>query len=116
MTPYAILKVRPQDGDDYIRTVYHSLAKDQHPDRPGASGTPGLDWYAITAAYKQINTQEKRDALVAQYKLLAGRCEACSGLGVMGGARVRLSLRVCDACNGEGGVGRPRRFAKHRKL
>jgi DnaJ-domain-containing protein 1 len=45
--PYAVLLVRMTDTDTTIRKRFHQLAEHQHPDRDGANGKPGPQWFAI---------------------------------------------------------------------
>lgn len=100
LTPYAVLRLRPSATDDEVRQRFHALAKDQHPDRDGASGVPGPAWHALTAAYTSIKTQAKRDAWERLEALHSRRCKVCAGTGTAGG---RLGgVKICASCRGEG--------------
>ncbi len=101
-TPYAALMVRPADSDETIRAQFHALSKEQHPDRAGADGVPGKEWYDIVAAYTAIKTLAAREALARRMAALSGFCTACTGSGVRGSRFAGSRLRHCDACHGAG--------------
>jgi DnaJ-class molecular chaperone len=109
MTPYAVLMVRPMDSDQTIRQQFHALAVHEHPDRPGAAGVPGPNWYTISGAYALIKTDLLRSAWSKHQSVLSGLCAGCSGSGVKGTRTAGRKIRVCEACNGEGRVVKPRR-------
>jgi len=105
MTPYAILLVRPVDSDETIRKRFHVLSKGQHPDRIGAKGTPGPEWYEQAAAYSCVKTEALRKEWAAYRKQLARQCVTCGGCGVVW-KRIGKDqgTKVCAQCAGEGAV------------
>lgn len=104
MTPWAELLLDPARADDRaVRARFHKLSRAQHPDRDGAAGKPGPQWYALTAAYQAINTAERRAVWAARQSHLASLCEGCRASGV----QIRLTgrekgVRVCTVCSGTG--------------
>ena len=109
-TPYAVLNVRPADGDAGIRARFHELSQTQHPDarlyiRGAKAGEPGPLWFAISKAYSQIKTAALRTGLERVTASLSGLCPTCQGVGVTGG---QLSgVKLCAACAGEGRLKAP---------
>ncbi len=104
MTPYAVLMVRPTDGDDTVRRAFHALARTSHPDSLRNGGEPGAEWHAAAAAYSAVKTAELRDRLDRYMRGLSGFCDACRGSGVRGTRAAGAKLRLCDRCGGEGRV------------
>ena len=102
MTPYAVLLVRAVDSDELIRKRFHVLARTQHPDRDGAAGHPGLDWFRISRAYSLIRTTGLRATWAREQKMLSGWCTACQGTGVTGSRVGGCKVRLCASCGGEG--------------
>ena len=102
MTPYAVMLVKPNDGDVAIRKRFQMQSKKQHPDRDGANGQPGPEWFSLAAAYSQIKTEGLRAAWAAKNNLLSRLCKPCSGLGVRGTRIGGGKITVCDKCSGEG--------------
>ena len=102
MTPYAVLLVRPSDDDHTIRTRFHVLARNEHPDRNGASGKAGPNWVLITQAYGAIKTAGLRQAWEIAQQLLSRRCPKCFGIGVQGSRTAGGHIILCPACNGAG--------------
>ena len=104
MTPYAELLVKPVDADNVIRRAYHALARHEHPD--AHAGVPGPRWTAITAAYGEIRTTDRRDAWTRRQARLTRFCNACRGYGVTwqrtGTRALRERVNVCTECHGEG--------------
>jgi DnaJ-class molecular chaperone len=104
VTPYAVLLVRPSDDDLTIRKRFHVLSRTEHPDRDGAGGAPGAQWYVLTAAYGAVKTLMLRRAWEASQKRLSGLCASCQGFGVTGSRVGRAVPRICGACGGLGRV------------
>jgi hypothetical protein len=104
LTPYAVLLVRPADGDDRIRKTYHRQAQLHHPDAQVAQEAAGSLWYVAAAAYNAIKTPALRADLERRTALLAGVCAACGGLGVAGSRVGGGKVRVCAVCGGAGVV------------
>ena len=109
MTPYAELLVRPADSDDVIRARFHELARRCHPDvvltRHGTDWRRlAAEWARCSGAYALVKTQALRDAWERSEALIAGRCRACRGVGITGGALKKAT--VCAGCRGEGRVSR----------
>jgi DnaJ-class molecular chaperone len=102
MTPYAVLLVKPNDGDKVIRAAYHRLATLSHPDTQPVKDTPGPLWHAATEAYGAIKTEALRAAWASRAALRAGRCASCDGVGVVGSRLGGKQLRLCSACEGRG--------------
>jgi DnaJ-class molecular chaperone len=105
LTPYAILQVRPADGDDAIRARFHVLARHCHPDailtQRGANFVKlKADWELYSGAYAKVKTAALRTAWERGEALLAGRCGSCRGVGVTGGALG--AIKICQECKGEG--------------
>jgi DnaJ-class molecular chaperone len=100
MTPYAVLLVRPSDGDSVIRAVFHELSKEQHPDK--TDGVPGPRWYAVVDAYMAVRDEARREEWKAAQRMLSGFCKACNGYGVQGSRVLGRKIRPCEACGGEG--------------
>jgi DnaJ-class molecular chaperone len=103
MTPYATLMVKPLDGDLTIRQAYHALAKRHHPDKSLGKPVP-KEWYAASAAYAVIKTEDARRRYADYTSKLAGVCQACSGSGVKGTRVGRSKVRICVMCEGEGRI------------
>lgn len=101
MTPWAELLLRPTATDDEVRARFHVLARDQHPDRPGAGGLEGARWHALVQAYSQVKAGPLRAAWERQQALLSGRCAKCQGVGVVGG-RLGKPVKICAVCQGKG--------------
>lgn len=113
MTPYAILLVRSGDGDDVISRRFQSLSKSQHPDRPGAGGEPGPEWYAIANAYTVIRYADARLKWKEAMRMLSGLCSDCKGYGTVGSRVLGSKVRVCGSCQG---VGRTSPTARQEKV
>lgn len=99
MTPYAILLVKPNDPDEFIRKTYHVFARESHPD---FHPLKAIEWKRYTDAYTAIKTQEARDTLALKTSMLAGVCEDCNGSGVKGTRMFKGKIRYCETCKGEG--------------
>ena len=105
LTPWAALGIRPSAATDLsVRQRFHVLSRSQHPDRPGADGVPGPDWYRLTAAYGAVKTDVLRAGWAAMQARFSGGCAACSGSGVAPG-RNKTPVALCGACRGAGRVG-----------
>jgi DnaJ-class molecular chaperone len=105
MTPYAILQVRSADADEVIRKRFHDLARKCHPDtiltRHGANCVKlAEDWKRYSDAYALIKTPALRAEWERRQAALSGRCQACRGGGVQGGAL--SAVKLCSECRGEG--------------
>jgi DnaJ-class molecular chaperone len=105
MTPYAVLQVRPADGDDAIRARFHVLARKCHPDivltRRGTNFLKlKTDWALYSGAYAKVKTTALRTVWERAEQLLAGRCPVCQGSGVQGGPL--SGVKLCLECKGEG--------------
>ncbi len=100
MTPYAILLVKPTDGDEVIRKAYHAIAEEEHPDKTGRAVTER--WYVATNAYTVIKTAAKRENWALAQRLLSGVCGQCGGTGVVGTRMFKGKIRVCGVCKGVG--------------
>ncbi len=102
MTPYAVLLVKPSDGDELIRKAYHAVARMEHPDREVGQKMASELWYEATAAYAAIKTFELRRSWSRQQSLHAKLCAQCEGFGVVGTRLFKSSVRVCASCAGNG--------------
>lgn len=61
VSPYDILRVSPQAGDEDIRRAFHRLALEHHPDRhPQNRRLAELRFRLITEAYENLKTPERR--------------------------------------------------------
>ena len=107
MTPWAVLLLRPGSEDRDISKKFRELSRAQHPDRDGANGVPGPDWYKITEAYELIKTEPARKSWEHGRLVLSNRCMSCAGSGVVWS---RLGKNrpadICRVCSGEGRVAR----------
>lgn len=102
MTPYATLLVRASDGDEAIRARFHALSRHEHPDRPGAQGVPGEQWYPLAGAYSMLKTEALRTTWERTQRGLSGLCATCKGFGVVGTRKFGGKIRICEACEGKG--------------
>ena len=101
MTPYAVLLVKPGDTDEVIRKTYHELAKACHPDVHYDDAAKER-WFDATAAYGAVKTAALRAEWAKKQKLMAGLCDVCKGVGVVGTRMFKGRVHICAACNGYG--------------
>lgn len=107
MTPYAVLMMKPNATDVAIRSAFHAIARQTHPDSPvvAAMDARGKDaarkaYAEATEAYAAIKTAVARAEWARSQAFRSGVCRDCRGAGVVG-----YEVRLCAACGGEGRVG-----------
>jgi DnaJ-class molecular chaperone len=111
LTPYAVLLVRPSDGDDTVRAAFHEIARRSHPDSHDQSLS--ALWYLATMAYAALKTAKARDTWLAKQIKLSGLCGICKGYGIV--VERRREVRVCTACEGEGRIRRSAVFTAKKR-
>jgi DnaJ-class molecular chaperone len=99
-----MLLAKVTDTDETIRALYHAIAKECHPDVVKTEAAAAARWHAATEAYTAIKTLAARSDLLRRTALLARRCGACEGTGVVGSQSVKPGVRLCPACEGAGRV------------
>lgn len=91
---YDVLRVQPSASDEDIKKAYRQLAMIYHPDRnPGRRRMAELRFRAISEAYAEIRTREKRlryNRILRQQKknharITAGNDNAAAGTATGGG-------------------------------
>lgn len=100
ITLYGVLGVDRTASADEIKDAYMALAREHHPDRGGNTERMA----AITGAYAQLKSTERRSFYDAQLDLVGTRCGVCNGEGrrwKQKGFSARTPVS-CKACNGEG--------------
>jgi DnaJ-class molecular chaperone len=97
-----MLLAKATDTDETIRTLYHAIAKECHPDVVKTEAAAAAQWHAATEAYTAIKTLAARSDLLRRTALLARRCSTCEGTGVVGSRSVKPGVRLCPACKGVG--------------
>lgn len=104
MTPWAEMLLSPSSTDEQVRARFHQLAREEHPDAR-VDATPGPRWTAISLAYQEVRTGERRHRWTVRQAALAGTCARCGGTGVterlLGRGR---GVAVCKECGGEGRI------------
>lgn len=100
LTPYAVLLVKPTDGDVAIRKRFHELSRLYHPD---TGSDERQQWQATVDAYNAIKLPELRVDLHRKTQKRAYVCSTCLGCGVVW-SRVKPNARAnrCATCKGAG--------------